>query len=658
MIGAEAGFFLPKQRPSKKDTNQNYVELEPAPPPEQKVIRHRQCGFMKREEGQPQQRCIKDVTYKDVYLISKPGANKVESAEGKPKTNLTAWCDQGSTPFLTVRASDGRTFVIGSTIAERIRRLLVQQDKLQSEIDNMLNENELIRLLYACIDTINTQIAITLVDRNPDLDSEDDPTTKEIKVLQELRKKKQEEIGRLKTDMRKGIEEAEAQMLGVENHMSQPFFEPVLAIARQAMNLGLRQVNKKAETVLNDWQKIQAAQKKERARAKIDDRISRAVRKLHLEAVDLLSRFDVVYLPKFDVKGMVKTTGNLGPMSKRILRRLRPAKFLDRLQRRMSLVGGGIFQPDESMTTQFRPLTGEIRTPGRKKVIKDVVSKITVLARILFTAVGPVFICIGTAIVISCAYMYFRITLPYHYSDSNAEYHGTNLAMWWIHSVCGIYLLINIFFNYYMAAMSDPGRTSALFSPDAIESQQNFLQYDAAALPACHLIKPPSVGHKNHRYFSLFLVFVPIGTSYYFCMNVMLFYNFFVKAEKYPWPSSAFMAGYLFTFLMSASITFAVGALAAWNLYLIMTAQTTIEYQNNKISTMFAQGRGETFINEYDLGTKRNFYLFFNISQKYPWYYALFPTVVPPSGDGVRWPTAANLLLSSIREGKDLHLED
>ncbi|KAJ3109942.1 Dynein light chain 1, axonemal, partial [Phlyctochytrium bullatum] len=89
--------------------------------------------------------------------------------------------------------------------------------------------------------------------------------------------------------------------------------------------------------------------------------------------VDLLSRFHVVYLPKFDGKGMVKTTGNLGPMSKRILLRLRPAKFLDRLQRRMSLVGGGIFQPDESMTTQFRPLTGECRSPGRKKVIKDVV---------------------------------------------------------------------------------------------------------------------------------------------------------------------------------------------------------------------------------------------------------------------------------------------
>ncbi|KAJ3112873.1 hypothetical protein HDU96_004056 [Phlyctochytrium bullatum] len=87
----------------------------------------------------------------------------------------------------------------------------------------------------------------------------------------------------------------------------------------------------------------------------------------------LLSRFRVVYLPKFDVKGMVKTTGNLGSMSKRILTRIRPAKFLDRLQRRLSLVGGGIFQPDESMTTQYRPLTGEIRRPGRKKVIKDVV---------------------------------------------------------------------------------------------------------------------------------------------------------------------------------------------------------------------------------------------------------------------------------------------
>ncbi|KAJ3096894.1 hypothetical protein HDU96_000603, partial [Phlyctochytrium bullatum] len=229
-------------------------------------------------------------------------------------------------------------------------------------------------------------IATTLIESTPDPNNADDsPACKEIANLQEFRKSLQESIGRLKTKMRRGegeyegslvstkIKEAEAKMYGVETKLGHADFEQALTTAREEVNQGRRQVNKEAEAVLMDWQKIQAAQKKEIAQAKIDDRISRAVRKLHLEAVDLLSRFDVVYLPKFDVKGMEKTTGNLGPMSKRILLRLRPAKFLDRLQQRMSLVGGAIFQSGESMTTQYRPLTGEIRSPGRKKVIKDVV---------------------------------------------------------------------------------------------------------------------------------------------------------------------------------------------------------------------------------------------------------------------------------------------
>ncbi|KAJ3100863.1 Small subunit (SSU) processome component, partial [Phlyctochytrium bullatum] len=345
---------------------------------------------------------FEEIPYKDVYVISSPGKNKVEPANGAAKTSLTAWCDQGSTPFITARASDSRTFVIGSTIAERLRRLLLEQDRLQSQTDNLLNEIKVgkisIKLLNSSVEEeldiqqlqdnineTNRKIVTTLIESTPDPNNADDsPMCKEIANLQKFRKSLQEAIDK---DQRRGegkyeghlvsrkIKEAEAKIYGVETKLRHADFEQALTTAREEVNQGRRQVNKEAEAVLMDWQKIQAAQKKEIAQAKIDDRISRAVRKLHLEAVDLLSRFDVVYLPKFDVKGMVKTTGNLGPMSKRIVLRLRPAKFLDRLQQRMSLVEGAIFQPDESMTTQYRPLTGEIRSPGRKNVIKDLVLK-------------------------------------------------------------------------------------------------------------------------------------------------------------------------------------------------------------------------------------------------------------------------------------------
>ncbi|KAJ3107080.1 Prohibitin-1, subunit of the prohibitin complex (Phb1p-Phb2p) [Phlyctochytrium bullatum] len=66
------------------------------------------------------------------------------------------------------------------------------------------------------------------LDKNPDRDSEEEsPTTKKIKALQESRKKKQQEIGQLKADMRKGegayeearvsreMREAEMKMYGL-----------------------------------------------------------------------------------------------------------------------------------------------------------------------------------------------------------------------------------------------------------------------------------------------------------------------------------------------------------------------------------------------------------------------------------------------------------
>ncbi|KAJ3095975.1 hypothetical protein HDU96_000928, partial [Phlyctochytrium bullatum] len=146
-----------------------------------------------------------DILYKEIHVISKPGANKVE-----PNTRLTAWCDQGSTPFITIRTSDSRTFIVGSTIAERVRRLLLQQDRLQSDIDTALNDFDNIKMLHGEIEEINRKIAVILVNSSPDLDNEEgSPASKEIKELQEKRRKWQEEIGRLKTDMRNGVEEYE-----------------------------------------------------------------------------------------------------------------------------------------------------------------------------------------------------------------------------------------------------------------------------------------------------------------------------------------------------------------------------------------------------------------------------------------------------------------
>ncbi|KAI8847660.1 DHHC palmitoyltransferase-domain-containing protein [Chytridium lagenaria] len=320
--------------------------------------------------------------------------------------------------------------------------------------------------------------------------------------------------------------------------------------------------------------------------------------------------------------------------------------------------------------------------------------RLTKSYKLLFSIIGPIFICIGLAIITSCAYTLFTVTLPYRLGDETLKIKEANGVYWWMHCLFATYLLVNILFYYYMAVATSPGKTAAvIWRADILEAalggesvggtdgdmdDEDFMSImmpeERKGYPTCRKCNFPKperahhcsacnvcvlkmdhhcpwinncVGHNNHRYFCLFLLYVPTGTFYFFLMNVGLFYKAFLKSENFPWPELSSMALFLFTFLLSVSLTLAVGGLAAWNLFLVLTGQTTIEYQNNKMNAIFAKSRGETFINEFDLGTRRNFIIFFNISPKYPLYTLFIPSIVPPVGDGTEYITASSMLSST-----------
>ena len=105
--------------------------------------------------------------------------------------------------------------------------------------------------------------------------------------------------------------------------------------------------------------------------------------------------------------------------------------------------------------------------------------------------------------------------------------------------------------------------------------------------------------------------------------------------------------------MLAISIGFAVMALASWHLYLIFTGQTTIEYYSNSDSALFARQRGEMFHNEYDLGSRRNFKLFFSINTTNTWFSILLPIKVHSYGNGIDWLKADSL----IRRDIDLDME-
>ncbi|KAJ3119435.1 hypothetical protein HK101_007213, partial [Irineochytrium annulatum] len=152
------------------------------------------------------------------------------------------------------------------------------------------------------------------------------------------------------------------------------------------------------------------------------------------------------------------------------------------------------------------------------------------------------------------------------------------------------------------------------------------------------------VGHYNVRYFCLFLMYVPLGTLYFFLMNIGIFFEAFINSKPVAWPELYFMPLFLFTFLLSISLTVAVGGLGAWNMYLNVTNQTTIEFNINSMNAEKAKNRGESYLNEFDLGTKRNLLVFFNVSKQHPWWKMLLPLRVPPVGDGTDYLKASNML--------------
>ena len=72
-------------------------------------------------------------------------------------------------------------------------------------------------------------------------------------------------------------------------------------------------------------------------------------------------------------------------------------------------------------------------------------------------------------------------------------------------------------------------------------------------------------------------------------------------------------AAITFSFVLAASICACLSLLTLWNLYLIASAQTTVEFYENRAAPQEMRTKGIVFVNEYDLGTVANLKNFFNI---------------------------------------------
>jgi hypothetical protein len=89
------------------------------------------------------------------------------------------------------------------------------------------------------------------------------------------------------------------------------------------------------------------------------------------------------------------------------------------------------------------------------------------------------------------------------------------------------------------------------------------------------------VGYLNYRYFVNFLLYVCIGMLYGALLSVRSFLSmsFRPKAVSAVWrPERGDETAVAFSFMLCLSVGLAVACLGGFHLYLLLTAQTTIEF--------------------------------------------------------------------------------
>ncbi|CAM9715162.1 unnamed protein product [Sphacelaria rigidula] len=117
------------------------------------------------------------------------------------------------------------------------------------------------------------------------------------------------------------------------------------------------------------------------------------------------------------------------------------------------------------------------------------------------------------------------------------------------------------------------------------------------------------VGYLNYRYFVLFLMYMFIGCCYAVLITIPQFLALAETPRRRRKPhghEASSESAVMMTFVLAISVGIAIAVLLGWHIYLILTAQTTIEFYQNQTNRSRARQWGELWSNPFDVGCKGN----------------------------------------------------